>query len=118
MQVFPMVQRYANELKQAAQAVCDHTDREDLRTMASMYSNNLDSEMRRTGRYDLTARATVARNTSASDKVPIWALSVSVLAKVWESPYALPTLFADARLTIVTLLELMSCMAAARYNQL
>lgn len=54
LQVFPMVQRYAGDLRQAAQAVSDHTDREDLRTMASMYSNNLDSEMRRAGRYDLT----------------------------------------------------------------
>ena len=46
-----MVQRYGSDLKQAALAVCDQTDREDLRTMANMYSNNLDLEMKRAGRY-------------------------------------------------------------------
>ena len=46
-----MVQRYASDLKQAALAVCDQTDRKDLRTMANMYSNNLEGEMKRTGRF-------------------------------------------------------------------
>lgn len=50
MQVYPMVQRYASDLKQAALAVCNQTDREDLRTMANMYSNNLEGEMKRAGR--------------------------------------------------------------------
>ena len=63
-----MVQRHASDLKQAAQAVCDHTDREDLRTMASMYGNNLESEMRRTGRYDVTVCVAVAHFPSASAK--------------------------------------------------
>ena len=51
-----MVHRYGSDLKQAALAVCDQTDREDLRTMANMYSNNLDGEMKRAGRYVLLGR--------------------------------------------------------------
>ena len=50
LQVYPMVQKLGSDLKQAALAVRDQTDREDLRTMANMYSNNLDLEMKRGGR--------------------------------------------------------------------
>lgn len=50
LQVYPMVQKLGSDLKQAALAVRDQTDREDLRTMANMYSNNLDLEMKRSGR--------------------------------------------------------------------
>ena len=50
VQVFPLTQRLGSELKKAAQAVHEQTDRDDVRTMANMYSNNLESEMKRTGR--------------------------------------------------------------------
>ena len=50
VQVFPLTQRHGSELKKAAQAVHEQTDRDDVRTMANMYSNNLESEMKRTGR--------------------------------------------------------------------
>ena len=49
-QVFPQTQKLGSELKKAAQAVHAQTDRDDVRTMANMYSNNLESEMKRTGR--------------------------------------------------------------------
>ena len=51
VQVFPLTQRHGSELKKAAQAVHEQTDRDDVRTMANMYSNNLESEMKRTGRW-------------------------------------------------------------------
>ena len=50
VQVFPLTQKLGSELKKAAQAVHEQTDRDDVRTMANMYSNNLESEMKRTGR--------------------------------------------------------------------
>lgn len=50
-QVFPAMVKYGGELKKYALAVRDQTDREDLRTMANMYANNLEGEMKRPGRY-------------------------------------------------------------------
>ena len=50
VQVFPLTQKLGSELKKAAQALHEQTDRDDVRTMANMYSNNLESEMKRTGR--------------------------------------------------------------------
>ena len=49
-QVFPAVQRHSNELKQAAAAVIEQTDQEDLRTMANAYASTLDAGIKKAGR--------------------------------------------------------------------
>ena len=49
-QVFPAIQRNGNELKQAAAAVIEQTDQEDLRTMANAYASTLDVEIKKAGR--------------------------------------------------------------------
>ena len=59
-----MVQRSGGDLKQAASAISEQTDREDLRTMANMYKNNLDVEMRKAGRYSALLPKTVPFSAS------------------------------------------------------
>ena len=49
-QVFPTIQRDGDELKQAAAAVIEQTDQEDLRTMANAYASTLDAEIKKAGR--------------------------------------------------------------------
>ena len=44
------MQRSGDELKQAAAAVIEQTDQEDLRTMANAYASTLDAEIKKAGR--------------------------------------------------------------------